>query len=144
MACCSKYKAKGLGELADEVAAMLKHVKRFEEALASPTESRFVVVTRGEELAASRTERLVEYLKEKKLRWSGCWSTACGPKSTCPKCREPPQAGAQRGQGHREEDRPARHRGAGARPSPGGAARAEGVPHRVVRAVRPGVKIKAA
>ncbi len=82
----SKYKAKGLGELADDVAAMLKHVKRFEDALASPTESRFVVVTRGEDLAASRTERLVEYLKEKKLQVERVLVNRVGPKSTCPKC----------------------------------------------------------
>ncbi|HEX6243272.1 MAG TPA: ArsA-related P-loop ATPase, partial [Polyangiales bacterium] len=55
----SKHKSKGLGELAEDMAGFLKHIKRFEEALASPTESRFVVVTRGEELAAERSERLV-------------------------------------------------------------------------------------
>lgn len=82
----AKYKAKGLGELADDVAAMLKHVNRFEAALASPTESRFVVVTRGEDLAASRTERLVEYLKEKKLQVERVLVNRVGPKSTCPKC----------------------------------------------------------
>jgi arsenite-transporting ATPase len=82
----AKYKTKGLGELADDVAAQLKHVKRFEEALASPNESRFVVVTRGEELAASRTERLVEYLKEKKLQVERVLVNRVGPKSTCPKC----------------------------------------------------------
>jgi arsenite/tail-anchored protein-transporting ATPase len=81
-----KHKSKGLGELADDVAALLKHVKRFEAALASPTESRFVVVTRGEELAASRTERLVEYLKEKKLQVERVLVNRVGPKSTCPKC----------------------------------------------------------
>jgi arsenite-transporting ATPase len=82
----SKHKAKGLGELADDVAAMLKHVKRFEDALSSPTESRFVVVTRGEELASSRTERLVDYLKEKKLQVERVLVNRVGPKSTCPKC----------------------------------------------------------
>jgi arsenite-transporting ATPase len=82
----SKYKAKGLGELADDVAAQLKHVTRFEQALASPTESRFVVVTRGEELAASRTERLVEYLQAKKLQVERVLVNRVGPKSTCPKC----------------------------------------------------------
>ena len=56
----SKHRAKGLGELSDDIAGMIKHVKRFEEALASPSEARFVVVTRGEELAAARTERLVD------------------------------------------------------------------------------------
>jgi len=62
-----KYRAKGLGELADEAAALLKHVKRFEEAVVNPAEARFVVVTRGEELAAARTERLVEELQGRKL-----------------------------------------------------------------------------
>ncbi len=82
----SKYKSKGLGELADDVAAMLKHVQRFEAALASPTESRFVVVTRGEELAAARTERLVEYLRERKLQVERVLVNRVGPKSTCDKC----------------------------------------------------------
>ncbi|MFL5344687.1 MAG: ArsA family ATPase [Hyalangium sp.] len=82
----AKYKSKGLGELADDVAAMLKHVQRFEQALATPTESRFVVVTRGEDLAASRTERLVEYLQAKKLHVERVLVNRVGPKSTCPKC----------------------------------------------------------
>jgi arsenite/tail-anchored protein-transporting ATPase len=81
-----KYRAKGMGELADEVSAMLKHVKRFEEALASPSESRFVVVTRGEELASFKTERLVEYLKERKLAVERVLVNRVLPKSTCPKC----------------------------------------------------------
>jgi len=81
-----KYRAKGLGELADEVAAMLKHVKRFEEALASPNESRFVVVSRGEELAGIRTERLVEYLKGRNLAVERVLVNRVLPKSTCPKC----------------------------------------------------------
>lgn len=81
-----KYRAKGLGELADELSAMLKHVKRFEEALATPNESRFVVVTRGEELAAARTERLVEYLKDRKLAVERVLVNRVLPKSTCPKC----------------------------------------------------------
>ncbi|WP_164014034.1 ArsA family ATPase [Pyxidicoccus trucidator] len=82
----SKHRAKGLGDLADDIAGMLKHVKRFEDALASPTEARFVVVTRGEELAAARTERLVEYLKEKKLPVERVLVNRVGPKSTCDKC----------------------------------------------------------
>ena len=65
---------------------MLKHVKRFEEALAIPTEARFVVVTRGEELAAARTERLVEYLKGKKLAVERVLVNRVLPKTTCPKC----------------------------------------------------------
>ncbi|MBF5044062.1 ArsA family ATPase [Aggregicoccus sp. 17bor-14] len=82
----SKYRTKGLAELADDVNAMLKHVQRFEAALASPSESRFVVVTRGEELAAARTERLVEYLKEHKLQVERVLVNRVLPKSTCPKC----------------------------------------------------------
>lgn len=82
----NKHRAKGLGDLADDIAGMLKHVKRFEDALASPSESRFVVVTRGEELAASRTERLVEYLKERKLQVERVLVNRVGPKSTCEKC----------------------------------------------------------
>ncbi|MCE9670277.1 ArsA family ATPase [Myxococcus stipitatus] len=81
-----KHRAKGLGELADDIAGMIKHAKRFEEALASPTEARFVVVTRGEELAAARTERVVEYLKEKKLPVERVLVNRVGPKSTCEKC----------------------------------------------------------
>lgn len=82
----AKYRSKGLGELADEIAALLKHVKRFEEAMASPNESRFVVVTRGEELAAAKSERLVEFLKERKLAVERVLVNRVLPKSTCPKC----------------------------------------------------------
>ncbi|WNG37495.1 arsenic-transporting ATPase [Archangium minus] len=82
----SKHKAKGLGELADDMAAFLKHVKRFEDALASPNESRFVVVTRGEELATARSERLVEYLKERKLQVERVLVNRVGPKADCAKC----------------------------------------------------------
>jgi arsenite/tail-anchored protein-transporting ATPase len=82
----TKYRAKGLGPLADEVAAMSKHIKRFEQALSSPTEARFLVVTRGEELASSRTERLVENLKERKLPVERVLVNRVLPKSTCEKC----------------------------------------------------------
>jgi arsenite/tail-anchored protein-transporting ATPase len=82
----SKHKAKGLGDLADDMAAFLKHIKRFEDALASPGESRFVVVTRGEELATERTGRLVEYLKERKLQVERVLVNRVGPKATCPRC----------------------------------------------------------
>jgi arsenite-transporting ATPase len=81
-----KYRAKGLGELADEVANILKHVKRFEEALASPHESRFVVVTRGEDLAAPRTERLVATLKARNLAVERVLVNRVLPKSVCEKC----------------------------------------------------------
>ncbi|MGQ0503781.1 MAG: ArsA family ATPase [Myxococcaceae bacterium] len=82
----TKYKTKGLTDLNDEVAALLRHVKRFEDALASPNESRFVIVTRGEELAQSRTERLVEALQTKKLAAERVLVNRVLPKSTCAKC----------------------------------------------------------
>ena len=82
----SKHKAQGLGELSDDMAGFIKHIKRFEDALASPTESRFVVVTRGEELASERTARLVEYLKERKLQVERVLVNRVGPKADCPKC----------------------------------------------------------
>jgi arsenite/tail-anchored protein-transporting ATPase len=83
-----KYRAKGLGDLADEVAALLKHVKRFEDALVNPAEARFVVVTRGEELAAARTERLVEELKGRRLAVERVLVNRVLPKSTCPICEK--------------------------------------------------------
>ncbi len=82
----SKYKSKGLGELADDMAAFLKHITRFEAALASPNESRFVVVTRGEDLAGARSERLVEYLKERKLQVERVLVNRVGPKADCARC----------------------------------------------------------
>jgi arsenite-transporting ATPase len=82
----SRYKSKGLGELADDMGSFIKHIKRFEDALASPNESRFVVVTRGEDLAAARSERLVEYLKERKLQVERVLVNRVGPKADCPKC----------------------------------------------------------
>lgn len=80
------HRAQGLGELADDVAAMLKHVNRFQEALVSPSEARFVVVTRGEELASLRTERLVEYLRARKLPVERLLVNRVGPKATCDRC----------------------------------------------------------
>ena len=82
----TKYRTKGLGELAEDVANMLKHVKRFEDALASPSESRFVVVTRGEELAVLKTERLVEALQRRKLAVERVLVNRVLPKNECAKC----------------------------------------------------------
>lgn len=82
----AKYRAKGLGELAEEVAALIRHVKRFEDALASPTEARFMVVSRGDELAAARTERLVKALQARKLSVERVLVNRILPKSTCDKC----------------------------------------------------------
>jgi len=83
-----KYRSKGLGELADEASALLKHVKRFEEAVVNPAEARFVVVTRGEELAAARTERIVEELQGKKLAVERVLVNRVLPKTTDPAAEE--------------------------------------------------------
>lgn len=83
-----KYRAKGLGPLADELAAMLKHVARFEAAILNPAECRFVVVTRGEDLAMPPVERFVEYLKAKKLPVERVLVNRVLPKTTCPVTEE--------------------------------------------------------
>lgn len=82
----AKYRARGMAELADDVAGMIKHVKRFEQAMGTPSESRFVVVTRGDELQATRTERLVEALKERGLAVERVLVNRVLPKSTCARC----------------------------------------------------------
>ncbi len=66
-ALATKYKSKGAELLMQLAGHYLSHVERFEKAIANPTECRFVVVTRGEELSAPAAERLVEYLKLKNL-----------------------------------------------------------------------------
>jgi arsenite-transporting ATPase len=81
-----KYRGKGTGPLADEISARLKHVKRFEEALSSPNEARFVVVTHGEELALPKTERLVEFLKSHRVAVERVLVNRVIPKSNCAKC----------------------------------------------------------
>jgi len=81
-----KYRSKGTGDLADQMSALLKKVKRFEEALVSATESRFIVVTRGEELALPKTERLVEFLQSRKLQVERVLVNRVLPKNICPKC----------------------------------------------------------
>ncbi len=83
-----KHRAKGFGPLADELAAMLKHTKRFEEAIMNPAECRFVVVTRGEEMAEPPAARLVEYLKAKKLPVERVLVNRVLPKTTCPVTEE--------------------------------------------------------
>ncbi len=84
----NKYRARGLGPLADELTAMLKHVKRFEDAIVNPQECRFVVVSRGEEMAIPPVERLVEYLKAKKLPAERVLVNRVLPKTTCPVTEE--------------------------------------------------------
>lgn len=83
LAIATKHRAKGFGPLADEVTAMLKHVKRFEDAILNPSECRFVVVTRGEEMALPPAERLVEYLKAKNLPVERVLVNRVLPKTTC-------------------------------------------------------------
>ena len=73
----------GLGALADDLGALLKHVQRFETAIVNPSECRFVVVTRGEEMAVGPVERLVEYLKAKKLPVERVLVNRVLPKTTC-------------------------------------------------------------
>jgi hypothetical protein len=131
-----KYRSKGLGELADEAAALLKHVKRFEEAVVNPAEARFVVVTRGEELQAARTERIVEELQGKKLAVERVLVNRVLPQDHRPRRRGAASPGAQRGQGPGEEDRPHGHRRTGPGPLSGRPPRAEVLPHRLVRAHR--------
>jgi len=84
----NKYRAKGMGALADELQAMLKHVKRFEDAIVNPQECRFVVVARGEEMTIPPVERLVEYLKAKKLPAERVLVNRVLPKTTCPVTEE--------------------------------------------------------
>lgn len=63
--------------------ALHRHVERFEKAILNPAECRFVVVTRGEELAVPPAERLVEYLKNKKLPVERVLVNRVLPKTTC-------------------------------------------------------------
>ncbi len=87
-AAVSKYRVRGLADLADDVAGMIKHIQRFEQSLSTPAESRFLVITRGEELASPRTERFVEALQERKLSVERVLVNRVLPKSTCDRCEE--------------------------------------------------------
>jgi arsenite/tail-anchored protein-transporting ATPase len=51
--------------------------------VANPTECRFVVVTRGEELGIPSTERLVEYFRTRKLPVERVLVNRVLPKTTC-------------------------------------------------------------
>lgn len=79
----ARYRNRGLGPLADDLAALLKHVQRFESAIINPSECRFVVVTRGEEMAVGPVERLVDYLKARKLPVERVLVNRVLPKTTC-------------------------------------------------------------
>jgi arsenite-transporting ATPase len=83
-----KYKAKGALNLVTWLEAQLAHVDRFEKAILNPTECRFVVVTRGEELGVPAAERLTEYLKAKKLPVERILVNRVLPKTTCPVTEE--------------------------------------------------------
>jgi len=85
-AVANRYKSKGLGELAEELAALRKSVQRFAQALATPNEARFVVVARGEEGAAARTERIVESLRAQDLPLERVLVNRVLPKNDCPRC----------------------------------------------------------
>jgi arsenite-transporting ATPase len=86
IAVLTRHRVRGFGDLIDELQVLLKHVARFEQALGTPSESRFVVVTRGDEVAQVRTERLVELLKERKLAVERVLVNRVLPKTTCPRC----------------------------------------------------------
>jgi arsenite-transporting ATPase len=79
----NKYKNKGSAQLVTFLEGMLRHLERFERAVGNPTECRFVVVTRGEELGIPSTERLVEYFKERKLPVERVLVNRVLPKTTC-------------------------------------------------------------
>ena len=83
-----KHRNRGFGRLLDDVAAMLKHIQRFETAILNPAECRFVVVTRGEEMSIPPTERLVELLKGRKLPVERVLVNRVLPKTTCPVTEE--------------------------------------------------------
>jgi arsenite/tail-anchored protein-transporting ATPase len=61
-----RHKAKG-ATLVAWIEAQLKHLERFERAVLNPTECRFVVVTRGEDLMVPAAERLTDSLRARKL-----------------------------------------------------------------------------
>lgn len=86
-AVAAKHKAKG-APLAAWCEAQVKHVERFEKALLNPSECRFVVVSRGEELGVPLVERQVEYLKQKKLPFERVLVNRVLPKTTCPVTEE--------------------------------------------------------
>ncbi len=77
-----KHKAKGAA-LAAWAEATLKHFERFEKAILTPPECRFVVVTRGEGLSTPAAERLVAYLKAKNLPLERVLVNRVLPKTTC-------------------------------------------------------------
>jgi arsenite-transporting ATPase len=87
-AIAAKYKAKGAGPLLAWVEHLQKHVARFEQAILNPNECRFVVVTRGEELGVPAAERLVDFLRARKLPVERVLVNRVLPKTTCPVTEE--------------------------------------------------------
>ncbi len=87
-AIAAKHKAKGGGALLLFIEQLQRHVERFEKAIANPVECRIVVVTRGEELAVPPAERLVAYLKAKKLPVERVLVNRVLPKTICPVTEE--------------------------------------------------------
>ncbi len=82
-----KHKAKAV-QLLQLVEHSLKHLDRFEKAIVNPTECRFVVVTRGEELGIPAAERFAQYLQGKKLPVERVLVNRVLPKTTCPVTEE--------------------------------------------------------
>lgn len=78
-----RHKGKGGDALLQLAEHYLHHLDRFEKALLNPAECRFVVVTRGEELAVPQAERLAAWLQEKKLPVERMVVNRILPKSSC-------------------------------------------------------------
>ncbi len=87
-ALATRYKAKGGTALLTICEHYLKHLDRFEKAIANPVECRFVVVTRGEEQGIPAAERLTAWLLEKKLPVERVLVNRVLPKTTCPVTEE--------------------------------------------------------
>lgn len=87
-AIAAKHKAHGGAHLLHTVEHYLKHLDRFEKAIANPAECRFVVVTRGEELGIPAAERFAQYLQAKKLPVERVLVNRVLPKTTCPVTEE--------------------------------------------------------
>jgi arsenite/tail-anchored protein-transporting ATPase len=79
----TKHKNKGAAALIAWLEAQVAHIVRFEKALTNPAESRFVVVTRGEDLALPATERLVEGLQQSKHSVERIIINRVLPKTSC-------------------------------------------------------------
>lgn len=79
----TKYKNKGGAKLLQWVEHLQGHLDRFEKATHNPNESRFIVVTKGEDLSTPAAERLVTTLKELQVPLERVLVNRVLPKTTC-------------------------------------------------------------